>query len=40
VQRRILALMSELSGANLTSPRDLLNAIRERQPRAAAVAAA
>jgi len=40
VQRRILALMSELSEVNLESPRDLLNQIRELQPRVAVTSAA
>ena len=40
VQRRILALMSELSGATLQTPRELLTAIRERQAEAEASTAA
>jgi hypothetical protein len=40
VQRRILALMSELSGTRMESQRDLLNAIRDRQPRSSAAVVA
>ena len=40
VQRRILALMSELTGAPMESPRDLLQVIRAREANAPAPAAA
>ena len=40
VQRRILALMSELCGERLDSPRDLLQAIRNREQNTPAPAAA